>query len=159
MLSGFNTNVRHHGLLLHVQTEDSGRSHPHVITHLYHGGTILASEKSEYGDRLGSGELVEEVRALMEGQHRRMLKRLKRGELDARLKERLGSDVFGDDASGATASGATGPTHPALAEGEGRPAPPGDAPGPARCVDERPLDEVVLEYLVERARKPRGRRT
>ena len=161
MLSGFNTNIRHRGLLLHVQTEDSGRAHPHVITHLYHGGTILASEKSAYGDLLASEDLAGEVRGLMEGQHRDMLKRLKHGELDARLRERLGPDVFGEDASGDTASGATGPTAPASPEGVKEPAPVPPTREAARGGEgeERPLDQVVLEYLVERARKPRRRRS
>lgn len=150
MLSGFNTNVRHRGLLLHVQTEDSGRGHPHVITHLYHGGTILASEKSEYGDRLASEDLAAEVRALMEGQHRAMLRRLRRGELDARLAERLGSEALAGDANAVTAAGATGSLAtgaregPVAAEGEESELPGGD---------ERRLDEVVLTYLEQRGRR------
>jgi len=35
MLSGFNTNFRYRGVLFHVQTEDSGRGNPHVITLLH----------------------------------------------------------------------------------------------------------------------------
>ena len=34
-LLGFNNNVRHKGRLFHIQTEDSGVRHPHVITHLF----------------------------------------------------------------------------------------------------------------------------
>lgn len=188
MVSGFNTNVRHRGLLLHVQTEDSGRAHPHLITHVYHGGTIVASEKTDYADRLGSEDLAGEVRRRMEAQHRAMLRRLRRGELDARLVERLGAEALGPaadpaepadtvppadplDAGGATATGGqassadtlassargasngsslTGAaTSPALAAAEA-------AAPTARSRDggdaERPLDEVVLEYLVARAR-------
>ena len=44
MITGSNTNVRHRGKLFHVQTEDSGRRNPHVISHVYYRGTILASE-------------------------------------------------------------------------------------------------------------------
>ena len=47
MITGFNTNVRHGGRVFHVQTEDSGLAHPHVISHLYYGGTILGSEKTQ----------------------------------------------------------------------------------------------------------------
>ena len=61
MLSGFNTNFRHRGVLFHVQTEDSGIENPHVITHLFHGGNILASQKREYSDQLGSGNLASVV--------------------------------------------------------------------------------------------------
>jgi hypothetical protein len=161
MLSGFNTNVRHRGLLLHVQTEDSGRLHPHIITHLYHGGTILASEKSEYRDRLDSDDLVSEVRGLMEAQHKAMLRRLTRGELDSSLKERLGQELFveADGDGGDTEPGATGATAPTLAGAED---PAGADPVDAAVSSavqaiERPLDEVVLEYLVERSRKRRRR--
>ena len=66
MLSGFNTNFRHRGVLFHVQTEDSGTANPHVITHLFHGGNILASQKQTYADRLGSEQLDGVVRELME---------------------------------------------------------------------------------------------
>ena len=44
MIIGANTNVRHRGVLFHVQTEDSGRSNPHVISHLYHQGTIVQDQ-------------------------------------------------------------------------------------------------------------------
>jgi hypothetical protein len=70
MLSGFNTNVRHRSILFHVQSEDSGRSHPHVITHLYHGGTILASDKTSYADQVEAADLAA-VKALMERQHKK----------------------------------------------------------------------------------------
>ena len=67
MITGFNTNVRHGGRVFHVQTEDSGRNHPHVISHLYFGGTILASEKCDYAHLLGAqGDLTMAVRGLME---------------------------------------------------------------------------------------------
>ena len=43
-LLGYNTNVRHKGKLFHIQTEDSGIGHPHIITHLFaDGGRIVAS--------------------------------------------------------------------------------------------------------------------
>jgi hypothetical protein len=129
MLSGFNTNVRHRGVLFHVQTEDSGRNHPHVITHLYHGGTILASEKSGYQELLEQGELQAKVRALMEGQHAAMLKRLRAGELDEILAERLGPEVF----AATKAAGASGHTQRNAA-----PAPAPSPPAPAAARPRRP---------------------
>ena len=66
MITGYNANVRHGERLFHVQTEDSGRAHPHVITHLYYEGTILASEKREYAELLDAPDLVARVRRLME---------------------------------------------------------------------------------------------
>ena len=50
-LLGYNTNVRHLGKLYHIQTEDSGVRHPHVITHLFaDGGRIIASKKTTYAE-------------------------------------------------------------------------------------------------------------
>lgn len=153
MLSGFNTNVRHRGVLFHVQTEDSGRNHPHVITHLYHGGTILASEKSSYRELLEQGDLTSKVRALMEGQHAAMLARLKAGELDEILAERLGPEVF----AATKAAGASG--HTQRTAGPKQPPTPSPAltppPGAAAL---RPLDELILDYLVDSTRRSRRQR-
>jgi len=152
MLTGFNTNIRHNGVLFHVQTEDSGRSHPHVITHLYHGGTILASEKRGYADLLQARDLDQEVRALMETLHKSMLKRLRSGDFDALIAERL---------AGAAASTAVGADTASTNRPEGSPQAPAVTGPPLRplhafgegVVSEKPLDEVVLEYLVESARR------
>jgi hypothetical protein len=148
VITGFNTNVRHDGRLFHVQTEDSGKSHPHVISHVYYGGTILASEKHEYEDLLGSNDLTEAVRALMEGQHKAMVTRLKQGALDAVIADRL-TDPNED----------TGPSvgdAPQAAPAPA-PAPTASARAPERAfgegiVSQKPLDEVILEYLVEKSR-------
>jgi hypothetical protein len=163
MLSGFNTNVRHRGVLFHVQTEDSGRAHPHVITHLYYGGTILASEKSSYRKLVDEADLPGKVRSLMEGQHAAMLARLRAGELDDVLSERLGPDVLAGarqvEGAGTTQVGGAGITQPSEA---------GEAPaGAARARraqasadgPDRPLDELILDYLVETTRRARRRRT
>ncbi|MDH3685833.1 MAG: hypothetical protein OEP95_06375 [Myxococcales bacterium] len=162
MLSGFNTNIRYRSVLFHVQSEDSGRDHPHIITHLYHGGTIIASEKSTYEDRVDEANLPDIVKSLMESQHKAVLKRLTAGEFDSVIRERLG-DVFGDpadtkaatrphtDATDAPASlepAAPAPSAPADSEEVGF----GDG-----IVSEKPLDEVILDYLVESARKRKRR--
>ena len=166
MLPGFNTNVRHGGVLFHVQTEDSGKAHPHVITHLYHGGTILASEKTSYADLVDAPDLASRVRELMDGQHHAMLKRLGTGELDDQIEQRLGSAVFSRDEKSKSATGTTrGATEP---ERTLRPAPPGatapppapspaPAPAPAAAASDRPLDELILDYLVEAARRRKRR--
>ena len=44
-VTGFNHNIKHKGKVYHVQTEDSGVNNPHIITHLFVGGNILASKK------------------------------------------------------------------------------------------------------------------
>ena len=72
-LLGYNTNVRHKGKLYHIQTEDSGVKHPHIITHLFaDGGRIIASKKTDYGQYLGSESLKDVVKKLMQEQHKAM---------------------------------------------------------------------------------------
>jgi hypothetical protein len=38
-VTGFNHNIKYKGKVYHVQTEDSGVNNPHIITHLFVGGT------------------------------------------------------------------------------------------------------------------------
>jgi len=172
MLSGFNTNFRHRGVLFHVQTEDSGLANPHVTTHLFHGGNILASERRDYADRVAaeSGEALQSsVRRLMEGLHKSMLKGLARGEYDAAIEQRMGPDVFPVAAEPTpmtpiTRERAAGrsfdPLEPAGA-GSFDPREPIGAASPipsrtpavfgAGLLSHDRLDEVMLDYLVEKA--------
>ena len=152
MLSGFNTNIRHRGVLFHVQTEDSGVRNPHIITHLDHHGTILSSEKSKYADVLDSLDLEGEVKKRMEAQHKSMLKRLRAGAFDALIDERLGESASAD-VTGSTTQPETPTVPPEFESGApaARPEPP--RPFGQNIVSEKPLDEVVLEYLVDNARK------
>lgn len=82
MITGFNHNIKHKGRLYHVQTEDSGLKNPHIITHLFVGGNILASKKTEYRELLGSADYEKKVRAMMEEQHKQMLRNLVNGAFD-----------------------------------------------------------------------------
>ena len=155
MLSGFNTNIQHRGVLFHVQTEDSGVRAPHIITHLYHGGTILASEKSGYADSLDSIDLEAEVKTRMETQHKAMLKRLRARAYDETIATVLG-DILDVSTSEPDVTGAT--THPEGPVVTAEPTPMPEIENPGRSfgegiVSEKPLDEVVLEYLVDAARK------
>jgi hypothetical protein len=80
---GYNTNVRHKGRLFHIQTEDSGVGHPHVITHLFaDGGRIVASKKTAYSDHLGADNLPDLVKRLMQAQHKQMFIALRDGAYD-----------------------------------------------------------------------------
>jgi hypothetical protein len=83
---GYNHNVRHRGLIFHVQTEDSGMKSPHLFTHLFHGGVIISSRKLVYDN--GSAEEV--VKSLMQSQHKAVLKDLKAGTFDDKIDRYLG---------------------------------------------------------------------
>ena len=58
MVVGFNHNIKHKGKMYHIQTEDSGLENPHIITHLFVGGNILASKKTSYADIVGAENLA-----------------------------------------------------------------------------------------------------
>ena len=147
MITGFNTNVRHGGRVFHVQTEDSGRDHPHVISHLYYGGTILASEKRDYAEHLEVADLSSIVRGLMDEQHRSMLERLAAAEFDSVIAERLGA---GESTDGSPESSDVRERTPGAGEAQS-PADPAREFGEG-IVSDQPLDEVILDYLVDKSR-------
>ena len=88
-LLGYNHNIRYGGRLYHVQTEDSGLNNPHLFTHLFHGGTILASKRSNYS-ATDEDALVQKQ---MQLQHKAMLKELRAGAFDERIEKFFGEPV------------------------------------------------------------------
>lgn len=90
---GYNNNVRHRGRLFHIQTEDSGVNHPHVITHLFmDGGRILKSVKKSYAEHVGSDTLKDTVKSLMKEQHKAMFIALRDGQFDELVEGKKPSD-------------------------------------------------------------------
>ena len=82
-LLGYNNNVRHKGRVFHIQTEDSGINHPHIITHLFmDGGRILKSIKTSYAEHIGTDAMSDKVRAMMKDQHKAMFIALRDGQYD-----------------------------------------------------------------------------
>jgi len=83
-LLGYNNNVRHKNRVFHIQTEDSGVNHPHIITHLFmDGGRILKSVKKSYAEHVGAEGMQEIVRGLMKEQHKAIFIALRDGQFDA----------------------------------------------------------------------------
>jgi hypothetical protein len=169
-VTGFNHNIKHKGKVYHVQTEDSGVNNPHIITHLFVGGNILASKKTSYADILNAENLAEVVRELMEEQHKEMLRNLINGVYDNYESSATRHYQPGQLAPESDAAHAKGP--------QGQPAAPVSKPAPvpaalppevaaARAmkvqpkinevgvetlfgedlISEKSLDEVILSYL------------
>lgn len=86
---GYNHNVRYAGRLWHVQTEDSGVQNPHLFTHLFHDGTILATKRLDYD----AAAEVSAVQKLMQTQHKAMLRELKSGSFDEKIGKFFGEPV------------------------------------------------------------------
>lgn len=55
MITGFNTDIEHNGVIYHVQTEDKGLDTPLILSLVYSGGEILASKRSPYDDLISAG--------------------------------------------------------------------------------------------------------
>jgi len=135
-LLGYNTNVRHLGELFHIQTEDSGVGHPHVITHLFAEGTILATKKTSYADHLQKENLEDVIRQLMKDQHKSMFVELRDGVHDATTQKTLG---YWDDGS------AEADMHPSPASPS--PASPAQEPTPATA-QTPPAEESGVRVIV-----------
>jgi hypothetical protein len=80
-LLGYNHNVKYGGQIFHVQTEDSGPGNPHVFTHLFFEGSILGSKRCQYEPEAAE----EQVRVMMQSQHKAILKELKQKTYDERI--------------------------------------------------------------------------
>lgn len=134
MIPGFNHNIKYKGIMFHIQTEDSGVANPHVITHIFIGGNIVATKKVNYDDIIKADQLDNVVREIMEEQHKQTMKDLLAGIYDENplvqsalpktftpeqmKKEEQRAEQFGDD-----------------------------------LLSDRSLDEVILDYLVEESEK------
>ncbi len=79
MITGFNTDVKHRGVVYHVQTEDKGRENPLIETLIYKGGEILASRRLPYSE-IVEGADEKAISRLMEEQHKAMILEVKRGK-------------------------------------------------------------------------------
>ena len=90
-LQGFNNNVRHRGHIFHIQTEDSGVKHPHVVTHLFaDGGRIVKSKKTDYAEHVDRPDMAQVLRKLMKEQHKAMFIALRAGEFDQQIEDICG---------------------------------------------------------------------
>ncbi len=85
MIVGFNHNVTYQGVGFHVQTEDGGLKRPQLVTLLYHGGTIIVSQKTTYADIVKVDDLDHVVEDLAKEQHKEMLRGLTKGKFDERI--------------------------------------------------------------------------
>ncbi len=79
---GFNTDIKVGNTVLHVQTEDRGRSNPVLDTTVYVKGRVLAKRGTSYQDFLASPDFSEpELHTMLERQHKQMLEELRGGTL------------------------------------------------------------------------------
>ncbi len=128
MITGHNTDVRYGDVVLHVQTEDKGQGNPLIESLIYYGGQVVAAKRESYAELLANGKGDDEIMALMDHQHRTMIKSIQAGRYDDKIrlfvpdkprtkpveKEKTGNFDFSEDSG-------------------------------------RTLDQVILEYLTSEA--------
>lgn len=68
-----------------MQTEDSGVDSPHVFTHMYLGGVIIASAKADYSHIVAQEGHEPQVKKLMQEQHKDLMRQLRRGAFDDKI--------------------------------------------------------------------------
>ena len=82
MITGFNTDIEHGGIVYHVQTEDKGLDTPIILSLVYVGGTILASKRSPYGDLIEQGFSDEVLAERLKRQHKLICAAINSGRID-----------------------------------------------------------------------------
>lgn len=126
VLTGYNTDIEHDGMTYHVQTEDKGRSNPHIESLVYAHGEILYSKRTPYHDLVAQEVDAKAIATLIERQHRTIVEAIRRGRIgqivgasgSAPAKKKA-VDESGDNASSSAGTRAVEPS----------------------------LDEVILDYL------------
>lgn len=92
MLSGFNHNFKYNGKTFHIQTEDGGKDHPWIITHVYLGGAILDTVRTSYEDLLQRSDARELLQDRMKAQHLEEIRKLFAGAIPVPKEENTPND-------------------------------------------------------------------
>ena len=82
VITGYNTDVEHDGVVYHVQTEDKGLDSPLILSLVYSGGAILASKRSHYDDLIASGFSDEALAERLKRQHRLICAAIHAGRIE-----------------------------------------------------------------------------
>ena len=80
MVMGFNTDIKHEGVVYHIQTEP--RKDAGIDTTVYTRGAVIHRLKSSYQDLLDSPDYSDEkLKRRLEEQHRLIIARIRGGEI------------------------------------------------------------------------------
>jgi len=110
VITGFNTDIEHDGVVYHVQTEDKGLASPLILSLVYSGGAILASKRTRYEDLIAAGFDEEVLSERLKRQHRLICAAINAGRLED-LK-RMGARVEGQATEGDATDAASPVTEP-----------------------------------------------
>jgi hypothetical protein len=82
VITGFNTDIEHEGVIYHVQTEDKGVSTPLILSLVYNRGTILASKRSPYDDLLVPAFNEKALSERLQKQHKLICAAVRAGRIE-----------------------------------------------------------------------------
>ncbi len=128
MITGHNTDVQYGDVVLHVQTEDKGQANPYIESLIYYGGQVVVATRASYAELLQNGKGDDEIMAFMDHQHRMMIKAIRSGKFDDKIRVFL-------------------PERPKTEPVEAQVQPTFDLAEESG----RTLDQVILEYLTSEA--------
>ena len=94
---GYNHNVRYHGRIYHVQTEDKGPQNPMMLTLIYIGGEILGSLRTSYADLLKGEDDEKQIAQMMEDQHKAVMADVRKGKYTAASENTVVEDLSLDE--------------------------------------------------------------
>jgi len=92
VITGFNTDIEHDGVIYHVQTEDKGVETPLILSLVYNRGTILASKRTFYDDLLESGFDEQILAERLQKQHKLICAAVRAGRIEE-LKKMTAKDA------------------------------------------------------------------
>ena len=92
MITGFNTDIEHDGVIYHVQTEDKGVETPLILSLVYNRGTILASKRTLYDDLVQSGFDEQVLTERLQKQHKLICAAVRAGRIEE-LKKMTAKDA------------------------------------------------------------------
>lgn len=131
MLTGYNSDLLHRGLVLHIQTEDKGESNPSFESVIYLGGQVVAVRRTSYAQQLAAGARREELAAAMDSHHNEVIESIRRGLIDDRLPGLETAEAETDEA---------GPVEEASAQ---------TAADVEAAAQRRALDQLVADVLAD----------
>ncbi|MGQ0761559.1 MAG: hypothetical protein ACT4OT_06025 [Acidobacteriota bacterium] len=157
MITGYNTDVEHNGVVYHVQTEDKGLRMPVILSLVYTGGAILASKRSPYDDLIANGFEENALIERLERQHKLICAAVHAGRIEE-LKR------MGERAPHSSES-EVGPTNSPIKKGEEKAnaGAPGRTPAPEVpavvsaerfSISEEPDDALTIKLLDEKQLRP-----
>ncbi len=82
VITGFNTDIEHDGVVYHVQTEDKGLETPLILSLVYNRGTILASKRARYDDLIQSGFDEKVLAERLQKQHKLICAAVRAGRIE-----------------------------------------------------------------------------